>query len=61
MWDVVTIARTGTRLGISHATGHPVIEDYDPPEGWGWCYIDELMLDLSGHVTPHNGPIPRHY
>ncbi len=25
------------------ATGHPIIEGYDPPEGWGWCYIDEVF------------------
>ncbi len=42
-----------------HATGHPIIEGYDPPEGWGWCYIDELMFDLTDRMTPHNGPIPR--
>jgi len=30
-----------------HVTGHPVIEGYDPPEGWGWCYIDQVILDLS--------------
>ncbi len=30
-----------------HATKHPVIEGYDPPEGWGWCYIDEVFLDLG--------------
>src|SRR5581483_6618609 len=29
-----------------HATRHPIIEGYDPPEGWGWCYVDEVMLDL---------------
>jgi len=29
-----------------HATKHPIIEGYDPPEGWGWCYVDEVMLDL---------------
>ena len=44
-----------------HATRHPVIEGYDPPEGWGWCYVDEIFLDLSDRVTPHNGPIPRFY
>jgi hypothetical protein len=42
-----------------HATGHPIIEGYDPPEGWGWCYVDEVTLDLSDRMTPHNGPIPR--
>src|SRR5450631_1247196 len=44
-----------------HATQHPVIEGYDPPEGWGWCYVDEVLFDLSDRITPHNGPIPRYY
>ena len=43
-----------------HATHHPIIEGYDPPEGWGWCYVDEAVLDLSDRMTPHNGPIPRY-
>jgi hypothetical protein len=41
------------------ATGHPIIEGYDPPEGWGWCYVDELALDLGEDTTPQRGPIPR--
>jgi hypothetical protein len=44
-----------------HATRHPIIEGYDPPEGWGWCYVDEVMFDLSDRKTPHSGPIPRYY
>ena len=43
-----------------HATNHPIIEGYDPPEGWGWCYIDKLALDLGDDTTPQNGPIPRY-
>jgi hypothetical protein len=35
------------------ATGHPIMETYDPPDGWGWCYVDEVMLDLEGMTTPH--------
>ena len=35
------------------ATGHAVMESYDPPDPWGWCYVDEVMLDLSGIATPH--------
>ena len=27
-----------------HATGHPIIEGYDPPEGWRWCYVDGVSL-----------------
>ena len=41
------------------ASGHPVIEGYDPPEGWGWCFVDELFLELDDAPTPHPGPIPR--
>ena len=36
-----------------HATQHPIMETYDPPEGWGWCYVDEIMLDLSDDRTAH--------
>lgn len=41
------------------ATRHPIIEGYDPPEGWGYCYVDELFIELDGDVTPQDGPIPR--
>ncbi len=42
------------------STGHPIIEGYDPPEGWGWCYVDETMIDLLDQ-TPQVGPIPQFY
>jgi uncharacterized UBP type Zn finger protein len=29
------------------ATGHPVIESLEPGEGWVWCYVDELYLDVA--------------
>ena len=41
------------------ATGHPIIEGYDPPEAWGWCYVDRVEFDLSDRATRHNGPIPK--
>jgi len=44
-----------------HATHHPIIEGYDPPEGWGWCYVDDVFVDLIGDTTPQDGPIPRYY
>ena len=40
------------------ATGHPIIEGYDPPEGWGWCYVDETFVDLPT-TTEQVGPIKR--
>lgn len=27
------------------ATGHPVMASYEPGENWGWCYVQEQMLD----------------
>jgi hypothetical protein len=45
-----------------HATSHPIIEGYDPPEGWAWCYVDELFFELPEVLrTPQRGPIPRYY
>ncbi|MGO4568637.1 UBP-type zinc finger domain-containing protein [Rhizobium sp. 2YAF20] len=41
-------------------TGHPIIEGYDPPEGWGWCFVDETIVELPDR-TPHPGPIPKFY
>ena len=38
------------------ATAHPIIEGYDPPEGWGWCYVDETFVDLPT-TTEQVGPI----
>ncbi len=28
-----------------HATGHPIIRSFEPGEDWGWCYVDEVMLE----------------
>src|ERR1700686_5147731 len=42
------------------STGHPIIEGYDPPQDWDWCFVDEEFVDLGGHTTPQSGPIPRY-
>lgn len=26
-------------------TKHPIMRSFEPGEDWGWCYIDELMLE----------------
>jgi hypothetical protein len=31
---------------------------YDPPEGWGWCYVDEAFVKLP-NTTKQVGPIKR--
>lgn len=28
-----------------HATGHPIIESFEPGETWGYCYVDEVTFD----------------
>jgi hypothetical protein len=43
-----------------HATRHPIIEGYDPPEDWGYCFADDVMVELPSQ-TRQLGPIPRFY
>jgi hypothetical protein len=26
-----------------HTIGHPVIESFEPGEGWKWCFVDNAM------------------
>jgi uncharacterized UBP type Zn finger protein len=28
-----------------HRSKHPVIQSFEPGEGWRWCYVDELGLE----------------
>jgi uncharacterized UBP type Zn finger protein len=30
-----------------HATQHPIIRSFEPGERWGWCFVDQVMLDLQ--------------
>jgi uncharacterized UBP type Zn finger protein len=29
-----------------HKTHHPIIRSFEPGEEWGWCYVDEVTLEL---------------
>jgi hypothetical protein len=29
-----------------HTSHHPIMRSAEPGESWGWCYVDELELDL---------------
>ncbi|MGC9963045.1 MAG: UBP-type zinc finger domain-containing protein [Acidimicrobiales bacterium] len=31
-----------------HATGHPLIQSFEPGEDWYWCYVDELAFERDG-------------
>jgi uncharacterized UBP type Zn finger protein len=35
-----------------HATAHPIVRSFQPGEHWGWCYVDQVMMDPL--------PIPAH-
>jgi uncharacterized UBP type Zn finger protein len=28
-----------------HASGHPLVQSFQPGEDWIWCYVDEVALD----------------
>jgi uncharacterized UBP type Zn finger protein len=30
-----------------HTSTHPVMRSVEPGEQWGFCYVDELMVDMS--------------
>jgi monovalent cation:H+ antiporter-2, CPA2 family len=30
-----------------HRVKHPIIRSIEPGESWGWCYVDELQLELE--------------
>jgi hypothetical protein len=27
------------------ATGHPIVQSYEPNEDWAWCYVDQVILE----------------
>ena len=29
------------------ATGHPIMQSFEPGEEWGWCYVDERPLKVG--------------
>lgn len=30
-----------------HATKHAIMRSIEPGETWGWCYVDEVMLEME--------------
>ncbi len=28
-----------------HATGHPLVQSFQPGEDWIWCYVDEVVME----------------
>jgi uncharacterized UBP type Zn finger protein len=40
-----------------HETSHPIIRSFEPGEDWGWCYVDEVMMEPAPEAKPthHRG------
>ena len=34
--------------GHNAATGHPIIQSYEPGEDWWWCYADAVAFEVGG-------------
>jgi uncharacterized UBP type Zn finger protein len=30
-----------------HEAGHPLMRSIEPREKWGWCYVDEVVIDFG--------------
>ncbi len=30
-----------------HSSQHPLMRSIEPGEDWGWCYIDELVIEFG--------------
>ncbi len=37
------------------ATDHPVVQAYEPDEGWLWCYVDQVFFDETPVPVRING------
>jgi uncharacterized UBP type Zn finger protein len=40
----------------ARATGHPIVESFEPGEDWLWCYVDEVALLLDDASTLSHSP-----
>jgi hypothetical protein len=39
--------------GHFQASGHPIMQSFEPGEDWYWCYVDEVVFeDQSGRPSP---------
>ena len=34
----------------ARATGHPIVQSFEPGENWRWCFVDEVLL--KGPIAP---------
>ena len=50
-WSAATSAAATHRRTSTHGafprTKHPIMRSIEPGENWGWCYIDDMVLDVG--------------
>ena len=39
-----------------HATGHPILQSYEPGEDWLWCEVDEIGFGLPDQMDSPSHP-----
>jgi hypothetical protein len=37
-----------------HRTSHTIMRSFEPGEDWGWCYVDEVILDDVDQWIPRH-------
>lgn len=30
-----------------HTEGHPVVRSFQPDETWAWCFVDEVLTEMT--------------
>jgi hypothetical protein len=38
-----------------HASGHPIIQSFEPGEDWWWCFVDELAFGVPDARSHEHG------
>jgi hypothetical protein len=33
------------------ATGHPLVQSFEPGENWYWCYVDDVAFEVPGETS----------
>lgn len=48
------------RHATAHAksSGHPIMRSVQPGEDWGWCYVDEVTMQIPFDREPAIPPSP---
>ena len=35
-----------------HQSAHPIVRSFERGEDWGWCYVDEVMMEPAPRAQP---------